>query len=179
MFGINGNPGSGKTAAGKYLNRLHGFYEFSGSDYLKQKATERRLRLVQRDDYRILQRRLRDELSRSFVADASIAVPAERVANIGIRNKLDAQKHLKVGGIIVALYCPLEIRFSRTAGSDPKYPDTLEEFIAAEAPEYDDPDPYGQHTDWTMAHAHHSIDTSRPIENLYKALAEIVATHTA
>lgn len=179
FIGLTGDPGSGKSTAAEYLHTAHGFAEFAGSTYLKKLATEYGVELRRRADYNAFQRRLRLERSKSFVADATLEMTEPRVMNVGIRNKWDVQKLQKSGGLIIALTCPLEVRFERVAGTDEKYPVTLEEFVAAEAPEYNDPDPYGQHTHWAMDHADYVIDSSSgSLAEVRRILDDIVIAHS-
>ncbi len=174
-----GHPGSGKTESSRYLAEEHDFKPFTNSAYLQAEAAKRGLILKERSDYEALQRRLRLEVSATFITDMTFQMPYDRILNDGLRNRLDALKFLEKRGILIALNCPLEIRFERTAGSYPRYPTTLEEFKAAELPEYNHTDPFGLHTQWVMDNATYHIDTSGSIADSQLALDKIVATQTA
>ena len=179
LFALAGDPGSGKSEGARYLTNAHGFYEFTGSKYLKTEAAQQGLVLHERVAYGNFQRKLRVCRSVSFITDAIVQIDSDRVCNVGIRNRQDVNAHIKAGGIIVAFYCPDYVRFARVAGTDPKYPTDFEEFRLAEAVEYDDPDPLGQHTHYAMANATHWIDTRKPLEDTRRALDEIVAIHSS
>ncbi len=176
---LSADPCGGKSEVGRYLAREHEFVEFTGSAYLQEEASKIGITLRERADYADFQRKLRVERSKSFITDLVFAMPEERVQNIGLRNKFDTIAHLERGGIVIALHCPSDIRFQRAQEmDDPKYPDNYPDFIAAEASEYDDPDPYGQHTHWTMDRATYHIDSSQPLAVVQRELDLIVASHT-
>lgn len=176
LLGLTGQPGSGKTKAAEYLAYKHNFTLFNGSDYLQAEAIKRGAVLRERSDYVAFQRRLREEISATFMTDLVLDMEGNRVSHVGLRNRLDAIKHIEHGGIIVALTCPAELRHERTIGNGPKYPESLEDFIAAELSEYNDPDPFGLQTQWVMDNSTYRIDTSEPIADSQLALDKIVAT---
>ncbi len=181
MVGVVGQPASGKSTAGRYLAQKFGFHEFGGSDYLREEAANRGIVLRKREDYAQFQRYLRLNLSACFMADAAFGLLGtfKRVAHLGIRNRFDVDAHRSGGGVIIALDCPVEIRFSRRDCNDPKYPDNFDDFIAAEAAEYDDPDPLGMHTIYAIERAHYRIDTSAQLEESRAHLDEIMAIHVS
>ncbi len=178
LLGLAGDPGSGKSAGAEYLTAVHAFSAFMGSAFLKQLAAIQGVELRQRVDYGNFQRRLRLERSQSFATDAMLNMPGNRIVNNGIRNRFDVQRLQEAGGLVVAFACPIIIRYERTRGTDDKYPDILEDFIAAEAQEYDDPDPFGQHTHWAMENADYTVDSSRPLAEVHKELDKIVTAHS-
>ncbi len=178
LLALTGHPGSGKSEHGRYLESVHDFRTVTGSEFLKQEAAKEGIKLSERKDYGDYQRKLRLEHSASFITDMILALPEKNKANIGLRNRFDVIAHKASGGIIIALVCPAEIRFARTAGSDPKYPQNFEEFMTTETLEYDNPDPYGQHTQWAMDQADHCVDTSKPISLVRRAIDEIVSTYS-
>src|SRR5688572_22920768 len=153
LLGVTGHAGAGKTVAGDYLVKQHGFAELPGSAYLKDEAAKQGIELKAREDYGVFQRKLRTERSASFITDLMLELPGERIVNVGIRNRYDTEKLLSVNGLIIALICPAEVRFNRKNGTGPKYPDDFETFLETELLEYDNPDPLGQHTQWTMDRA--------------------------
>lgn len=177
-IGIAGPPGAGKTESANYLVNEHGFSEFAGSDFLKLEAVKLGCTLRERADYEIFQRKLRLERGASFIADLMIDMPGKRTAMVGLRNRFDIDKFKEAKGVIVAVVRPLELRFNSTYGTDPKYPNTIDEFKAVELAEYDDPDPYGIHAKYAMDNATHTIMNSDSLESLHKAWDEIVTVHS-
>src|SRR3990167_9348388 len=146
LFALAGDPGSGKSESGRYLAAAHGFHDFTGSEYLISEAARRGLTLRERQDYGNFQRKLRASYGLTFMIDKLVTIDAERVCNVGIRNRLDVDAFVKARGVIISLYCPQDIRFARVAGKDTKYPANFEEFKQADVAERYDPDPLGQHT---------------------------------
>ena len=177
LFALTGDPKSGKSTVGKYLETVHEFQQFSGSGYLIDEARSIGKSLKKREDYAEFQRYLRICRSFTFITDRLLEMDGNRKVNVGIRNRLDVDAHRKAGGIIVALYCPLETRFERREIGNPKYPSTLYEFYNDEAAQYEDADPFAQHTHYAMAQADHWIDTSRPKTETYEAIDEIIEYH--
>jgi hypothetical protein len=176
LFALTGHPRSGKSLGGRYLQTTHGFQQFTGSELLIAEAAEQGLELRERRDYGDFQRKLRVERGLQFVTDYVLKLPHPRKTNVGIRNRFDVDAHKEAGGIIIALHCPLEQRFERR-NSDPKYPNNLEDFAAAEQGEYDDPDPLGQHVLYAMEEADYWIDTAKSKDHMFEALDQIVAVH--
>ena len=173
---LAGNPLSGKSKSGRHLEHVWKFRTLTGSDVLQQEASKRGLILKGRPDYTKFQRHLRCGQP-TFIADAVAKIDHPRVANIGARNRLDIEASRRRGGVTIALVCPIEIRFDRRPADDPKYPDNFEEFLAVEEREYNDPDPFGQHTQWAIEHADHVIDTSGSVESMLRDLDNIMGKY--
>ena len=175
---VTGDPRSGKSTVGEYLESRHDFIQFTGSDFLIEEARKEGIELVHRQDFSDFQRKLRIARGASFITDRLLALPDDRKVNVGIRNRLDVDRHKQAGGIIIALFCPIEERFNRRERNNPKYAIDFEDFLAEEADQYNDKDPFGQHTHYAMANAEHWIDTSKPLETTLAAVDEIISYHS-
>ena len=178
ILGITGYPGAGKSEAGNYLAKHHGFHIFDGGKYLKQEAAKEDVALQERQDYNDSYTKLRRERTASFIADLTLEMPGRRVANIGLRKEADARKLLSAGGLIVAIYCPLGLRHMRTQMNDgeidPKYPQTLGEFHAVEKMEEESSDPGGTDIGWIFEQAKLHINNSGSIADLHRNLDIVV-----
>jgi hypothetical protein len=120
LLALVGYPGSGKTESGNYLAQKHGFAQYSDSNLIVDEAIKAGVELKTRADYVSFQRALRLKSGLSFIADRSLELPADRIVNVGMRNRYDIHKYREAGGILVALVCPDALRFERTAGTGPE-----------------------------------------------------------
>lgn len=133
--------------------------------------------LSAREDYSTFQKQMRDEVSPTFYMDEALEMREEGGLLIdGLRNFDDYQLFKSVGGITIALWCPLEDRFTRglKRGSN-KDATNIENFKRAEASEYDDPDPRGIHLLRIMQMADYHVDGSKTQQEVSLAVDTIIA----
>jgi len=171
-----GNANSGKSTSAKHLAKELDLPVTTGSNILTKLADERGIRLGAREDYAKFQKSLRDELGPAFLMDISLRGASGRGVLIdGLRNYNDSDLFQSVGGITVAIWCPVEVRFRRgLERSSPKDAATFEDFIAAEADEYADPDPRGIHLLQIMQMADYHIDGNQPPESVITQANQIL-----
>ena len=178
VLGLSGNPGSGKSTIGTYLAYRHGFRVFEGSSIIRAEAQSQGLELRDRIDYDIFYRATQQRLGKAWLSDILLSSTADRLVQVGLPDKDDAQNLKRNGGIVIALVCPLEICFGRVDKTDAKNKPTLEEFIEMENDQRSNDD-FGSHTDWVIENATHSIDASQSLPLVQLALSKIVAYHAA
>jgi dephospho-CoA kinase len=169
-----GDPGSGKTTLARYLEQEHDFFYFEGSEYLRLMAKEWRVKLKTRDDYSNFHRQLQLEFGPTVIADYILARPEERITFAGMRSTQNAQKIQSEGGVIVALYAPIEVRFGRRQPEGLKHETTLDAYRQSEEAQHASPDHLGADLQATMDMANITLDTSKPIEQTYRELSKIV-----
>ncbi len=115
------------------------------------------------------------ELGRFAVTNAILEVPSDRICVDGIRVPGHARP-LQEYGIIVAIDCPQDIRYTRAIqrarGLDRL---TFDEFLEDEAREARSEDPFSASTLTVMEMADYRIDGSRPLDVVKKDFDPIVA----
>ncbi len=175
------NANAGKSDAIKHVATKYCLPVASGSVVIQAMACERGERLVARENFATFQKRMRDEVSPTFFMD--IALQSRDGSGLvvdGLRNFNDYELFQSVGGITVAMWCPIEDRFERgLERGSPKDAAELEAFARAEAPEYDDPDPRGIHILPIMQMADYSIDATKPQPVVFAAIDRITDELTA
>ena len=175
ILAFAGHPNTGKSTLATYLEQQHGFFTFEGSGYLKVLAESEGVLLRNREDYSRYYRRSQEELGKSWLADTMLRRPEDRLLGNGLRNRADYRQIKAQGGFIIALTCPPEICIQRADESDPKNPQTIEEYthhVALDNGGTDDN--YGLHTAWVVEHADYGLDTSLPIGQTQTELDRII-----
>lgn len=172
---IAGHPCAGKSTVSSYLHDMYDF-EVVSSKFLVEEAAKEGIILKERADFDAFQKKYRQQRSATFMTDRLFEMSAERALNEGIRSRPDVDAHIARGGLILGLVCPLTERFRRRDKLNPKYPNTIGKFLAAEAVEYDNPDPFGSHTCYALSQAQITINTNRPTIDVYGDVDEIMAT---
>lgn len=172
-FGFTGMPGSGKTTSGDYLEEHHGFKQFMGSDFLKQQASLNDIELASRVQFAQFYEEQRQLRGNDFIARLSLEMPGDRVANIGVRTRSDVKRFIDAGGILLGIVCDVTNRFDRTAGTNPKYPTDIRDFIEVDKLENTGND-FGMNVNETLESATHLIDNNGSIDELYSQLDDIV-----
>jgi len=162
-------PGAGKTELGKALESDYGFQLVTGSDVIKR--VHRILRPTEppldRSTIHAFQAEWRKEAGLDSVAAEVMRIMNETQGNIrmcydGVRNRHDARRIQKEGGLIVALDCPLEMRHRRFMGREGKII-TLDEYRDIEAKENEPDKEDGLHLNEVMAMATLRIDVAPPL----------------
>lgn len=159
MVAITGSPGAGKTTAGKHLQNEHGFYFYSGSDFLQTHAKLSGIELKTREEFNKFQRVMRSRCPTLMTTEAlRIQQQFPRVCHDGIRNRLDVDAHRSAGGFIIAVEAPEVVKFKRTSGNSDKYPIDFDAWRAVAAAEDNDIDIFGQHTAYAIKNADITIN---------------------
>lgn len=184
LLALVGHPASGKSTLAKKLAQNDKAILFSGSELLRrsvdQLPAEEKPKLLSRSDMNIyhIQWRVQNGLSamgyQAFELSQKLSPTIVCFENL--RNYHDAKLIQEKGGIIISLQCPIDIRFNRALlanrGLDSK---TIEEFLNAEKEEYNSPSPYGSHVDKIMSESTIQINSSLPVEEVYKQLRYILS----
>ncbi len=174
MVGLTGPNASGKGEVAARL-RQRGFVVHSLSDIVREEATRLGLSAGRKDLIRVgndlrrehgadvLARRILPRLGSRDVVD-SIRNPAEVEA-------LREADHF----VLVGIRAPVELRFARSLGrSRPGDPTSLSEFERRELDE-NSADPAAQQLRATLEMADRLLDNSGALEELYRAVALLVA----
>lgn len=174
ILALVGNPGSGKTAIGRYLANRHGFYHFEGSDGIREHAQREGSLLFSRREYSDFHRTLQQKHGKDVLARTLLERPEDRLVFVGIRSVDNARTLQAAGGVVIALDCPLEIRFGRVDHSGLKYEKTIEEFKKTEDREMYSPDGYGADVMRVVEIADRKLDTSTPMEVTEKVIDALI-----
>lgn len=174
VLGITGHSGSGKSTLGHYLASEHAFTVAEGSSEIKRLATREDGQPSDRMDYDRLFRKLQERHGLDWLSRRTFEY-AGNVALAGLRTRPDTLYMQKHGGLVVALICPLEVRFDRTDKANPKNAQTLDEYIRQEEA-HNSQDDFGSHVQWVIDHADYHIDTSRPQREVEASVDRLLDT---
>lgn len=170
IVGLVGNPKSGKSALAQYLADQHGFYSFEGSAGIRELAEAAGASLSTREDYSDFHRLMQKKYGPAVLAERLLARPEERLVFGGLRSVHNARRIQESGGVVIALHCPVELRFSRT--TTPGL--TIEAFRADEENEFFSPDGYGSDPGHVYEIADYHLNTALPVEETHRALDTII-----
>ena len=179
ILALVGNPGSGKTAIGRYLAQQHQFYHFEGSDGIRENAQREGALLFSRAEYSNYHRNLQKKYGMDVLAKTLLERSEDRLVFVGIRSVANARTLQAAGGLVIALDCPVELRFSRVNHRGLKYEKTLDAFKKTEEAELYSPDGYGADVMRVIEAADRTIDTSQPLEVTLKDIDALVAEFAA
>lgn len=180
LLALAGHPASGKSTLAEYFAKEHGFATIAGSSVIKQYAEAEGLDLSSRSNYDRYHKQLKAKLGKDVLMDPLLNIESERLAIDGLRNYHDFWRFKQAGGLVIALACPLPIRYQRYLKREPSEPAiSFAQFKANEAQEYCDPNPNGSQTSLVMASADYELDTfSYPMVAVKRNADLIVKTLT-
>ena len=173
-LGLTGFSGTGKSTISRYMAEKHDFLVLEGSDVLKQVAVEEGVSLSVRSDYESFFRQQQRIRGMSWLSEMVIKAEGARVMQGGLRSRYDFNNIKQNGGHVLALVCPSEVCLERVDKTNPKNPQTPEEYVAQLEIEESD-DEYGLHTGWCVANADCTFDTSSPLEVTYAEIDAVIS----
>ncbi|OHA17806.1 MAG: hypothetical protein A2664_04360 [Candidatus Taylorbacteria bacterium RIFCSPHIGHO2_01_FULL_46_22b] len=160
LLGITGHPSAGKDTVADYLVHQHGFIFVSTSDMIRDEIKHRSLGEPTRDLMHTVVNELRAEKGPDVLVKRSVEKfkDAPRLCLGGIRAIGEAQTIQTLGGSIVVVTAPLEIRFARMqARGRTGDGATLEEFKEKEEKETANAKPEAQNVSGIIAMADYTI----------------------
>lgn len=164
ILGLTGHPGTGKSTLCDYLAKEHGFLVLEGSAVIKQYAGKMGIKLASRDSYDAFFRNRQRTHGMTWLSDITISADHDRVLQGGLRSRYDFGQIKSVGGFTLALTCPSQTALERIDTSNPKNPNTIEEYELHKHLEESNNDEYGTHTAWCVANADYMLDTAKPLD---------------
>ncbi len=173
LVSLVGHPCSGKSTLAETIGKEFGVLCVSGSQILKDSiqklGQEEQPKITSRADMNTYHIRWRTLHGISAMGDYAIhlsqRIHPKVVCFENLRNFSDAGKIKKLGGLIIALHCPVSERFRRSKSRGRPVDDlTLKKFIETEQEEYDSGSPYGSHVSRVMKLADVNLDSSLSFE---------------
>ncbi len=174
LVGITGTDGAGKGAAVSYLVEQKGFVHYSARAILEEECRKQK-REATRANLRLVANELRalhgnDYVVKYYLDKRLLEKPQQAVIE-SIRTLAEVELLKKNGGILLAVDADRALRFDRIKGrrsaSDGV---TLEQFIAQEELEMNDPDPNGMQKAKVMQAADYTIMNNGTLEELKKEI---------
>jgi len=178
---VIGQGWSGKSNLVKHLSDKYGFDVFRPSDVIREYAEAKGISISSREDY---VRAYSDmtNIDPDAVSGPVINSQSERLIVDGMRVPRDVVKtQMKVGMLIVALDCPVELRFAHMLDSpkgrrlrDGGHITTIDQFIADEAIDNSSTDPDMPNVITIMKMAELTLDASQPETTVHQQADEYV-----
>lgn len=175
IIAFSGYPGTGKSTLAQCAAEEMDFFTFEGSAYLKVFAENEGIVLSSRQEFSDYYRRVRHDFGKDWFVATMLKRPERRLLNTGLRNRVDFERIHAVGGTVIGLVCPDEVCLERIDTTNPKNPQTIEEYRLHKILDSSgSEDGYGAHTSWVLERADVLLDTSLPIEQTVEVFHDIV-----
>ncbi|MDB4991964.1 MAG: hypothetical protein JWL75_209 [Parcubacteria group bacterium] len=181
IFGITGTNGGGKGTVVDYLRDEKGFTHYSVRDLIIEEVTKRGLpvnRIHIGDTGTALRREEEPAYFVNTFIDRAQETGAENIVIESIRTVAEARRIQELGGKIIAVDAPVELRYERITerGSATDHV-TFEQFREQEDREYtakDDSDPTQMSVLKVMDIADYVLINDGSLEELHKKIEEIL-----
>ncbi|MDB5163631.1 MAG: hypothetical protein JWS12_248 [Candidatus Saccharibacteria bacterium] len=175
------NPKGGESTASRDAF-YSDCYALNPSDMLRDDAAKTNKQLTTPADYRSYERELRHRNGTDALAQL-VLQSVERSPTLlqgGIHNYADYLRYKAASPLIktcvVAIWCPAEVRYKRTVEKDMPgvVPMSQAEFLEAEYPDYDSPNPCGYHDLRIMQQADFGVYSNCPRSNMLGQIKGII-----
>lgn len=172
---IAGEARAGKSEVAHYLAEHYDFSVVLISDMIRAYADMREVILTQRESYLRTFKHMKADLGPDIVANTVLEADGRRICVDGNRMPADVERLRHVGAKLIALDCPVEVRFERAQRlQSPLDRRTLEEFMADDAAESSSRNPELQNLRSVMGAADFRVDSSRSLEQVIHDVDRIV-----
>lgn len=171
ILGITGTDGGGKGTVVDYLVTEKGFVHYSGSSFISNEVLRQGLP-ISRNQLRLTG----NELRAKHGNDVLVTIALKEVATQGNANSIiesiraiaEAETLKQHGGILLAVDADPKLRYERVQKRrSEKDQVTLEEFLAQEELERNDPDPHGMQKATVMEMSDFTINNNTTLEDLH------------
>ncbi len=177
---LAGNPCSGKSSLAKHLVDNYGFSLARPSDYIREFASENNIALNERRDYIRTHLQMLAVRGEDFIVDTVLASSSQRICIDGERIPSQIEKYREHGAIVLALWCPIDIRHARaTTRLEQRDKVSFKDFAADEAREYQSNEPPYASVMTVMQTADYHIDSSLPFPDVTAKVDKIVESFLA
>jgi cytidylate kinase len=176
-----GQAGAGKSTVANHLAERYDFRIFRPSDVVRAFARQQGIALRARQDYIDCHRTMYDK-DHAVMTRAVTSGNDQPVCVDGLRAPVEVQELQRhCGMLVVALVCPLNVRFARVQADqenrqhrDKSNIGTLEEFVADEFADNSSSDPRDPNVEAVMMLADYVIDTSRELPHILCDVDELL-----
>ena len=177
---VAGEPLAGKDKVGDTLRDRHRFIRISTGDFIRGYVIGNGLGSTDRSNLN----KVSTEARRKF--GAAWPVPEilqqqygskPRLVLVGPRLPAEAEPVIKLGGKIIAVRCPIHIRYERARANVRNRPEdnvSFDEFKAIEERESVNTDPYAHNLSALLKMAHFTIQNDGTEAQLYQRIDEVV-----
>lgn len=178
LIGITGTDGSGKGTAVTYFIDKHGFTHYSARAILMHELSRRNI-----DPTRANMRLIANEMREQYGSDYMVVHNLEKIKVDGIDNAIiesirtiaEAETLKRNGGILIAIDADQTLRYERVQARRSETDKvTYEEFVAHEALESNDPNPYGMQKQKVIEMADYLILNNGTTKDLYTTLETLI-----
>jgi cytidylate kinase len=173
VVAFSGYPGTGKTELAEYLERTYGFALREGSTAIREDAARNGITLKGRQDY-VDYNASRNKDGDTWLAEALLDTPEKRIILPGLRavsHKNYLRQHYPL--LHIGIICPPEVCIERIDKTDPKNPQTLDEYFEHMAMDNRD-NPREQQVDVMLATADILVSNNKPLAECQRELDHII-----
>jgi dephospho-CoA kinase len=172
---ITGEARAGKSEVCNHLSSEFNFSTILISDIIRGYAKTNGIFLGRRSDYLAAHNRMKEHLGLEIIKDTVLETTSERIVVDGVRVPNDVQRLREVGSQVIALHCPVDVRFERAKRLQTDIdPLTFEDFVHDDKEDAYNPDRERQSTHTVMSEADYHIDSSQPLSAVFRDLDDIV-----
>lgn len=135
IFGLVGQPGSGKDTAAEYIAKHYGIRHIASGDVLREYIKSNNLGGLDRENMHKVVTNLRRERGDAVLVDIALERVGtnDQVLISGLRNPSEAKAIVELGGYIIAITAPIGDRYARAKQRNREGDDIgLEEFTRLE-----------------------------------------------
>ena len=180
LLGITGTDGSGKGTVVDYLVKEKGFTHYSAREIWIEELTKRGEETT-RANMRLIANELRAKHGNDFLITYYLKKIAEEKPKNAVIESIRAlacvETLKKNGGILIAVDADQEIRYGRVQERRSETDKvTLEQFVAHEDLETNDPNPHGMQKQKVIAIADYTIVNNGTLEKLHAQIEEVFNT---
>lgn len=181
ILGVTGTDGAGKGTVVDYLVQVKGFIHYSASNFIAKEVARQGLRIT-RNQLRLTG----NELRAKHGDDVLVAMTLKQIDTHGknnviiesIRATAEANTLKQSGGILLAVDADQHLRYKRVQmRRSEKDQVTLEEFLAHEELEQNDPDPHGMQKAAVMKMSDFIIKNDGSLEELHTQIEEFLTQY--
>jgi len=163
-----GPGGVGKDTLAEYAVQKYGLVHVSSSDLIRQHILEHNLGGTDRVNCRHVGNQIRAEKGAGYLVRKAIEMRKDNIVVSGLRAVAEATTFKELGGTIIAITAPLELRYEwAKQRADIDNAMTFEQFRGRDEAESVNPDPNAQNINAVVALADYTLTNNADRETLY------------
>ncbi len=174
---VVGPGGVGKDMLSEFIAQKYGLQHVSSGDILREIAVEKGLPFPDRIALRKIGKEIRDEYGNDITVRRAVLKYPDNLILSGLRTYNEAKSYIDLGGMIIALDAPLDLRYEWLKDRNDRKDAGLmsyEDFVLREEAEAENIDPNAQNISAVMKLASFTIVNNKTKEELFEECSRII-----